>query len=59
MSEPTIQDIGRRYRSRIERATKAAYRDAYFPLSYVVCPSYQHPMSGVPTAMAVNDTSIP
>ena len=29
MSEPTIQDIGRRYRSRIERATKAAYRDAY------------------------------
>jgi hypothetical protein len=29
MSEPTIHDIGRRYRSRIERATKAAYRDAY------------------------------
>ena len=28
-SKPTIDDIGRRYRSRIERATKAAYRDAY------------------------------
>ncbi len=31
MSEaaPTIPDLGRRSRSRIERATKAAYRDAY------------------------------